>query len=63
MTNKHSRFDKDRNFDGGLEGLYTDGFPLLHQFVFQFTTFMATKFPTLKAHFDDLMMPPECWLQ
>jgi hypothetical protein len=29
ITKKHNYFDLDRCFDGGLEGFFSEGFPLL----------------------------------
>jgi hypothetical protein len=34
LTKKHSKFRREKSFEGGLEGFFVDGFPLLNQFIY-----------------------------
>ena len=51
------------NFEGGLEGFYSDTFPLYHQFVYQFDRLFEKQLPKLKHHFDQIGYPAPVWLQ
>ena len=51
-----------KNFDGGLEGLYSEGFPLMLQFQFQFDMLLEEHLPRLKHHFDSMAFPPALWI-
>ena len=51
------------NFEGGLEGFYSDTFPLYHQFVYQFDRLFEKHLPKLKQHFDQIGYPAPVWLQ
>jgi hypothetical protein len=46
-----------------LEGLFIEGFPLLHQFIFQFNKIFEKKLPKLKEKFDDIGLAPALWVQ
>lgn len=63
ITKKNQNFGMVGNFEGGLEGFYTDTFPLYHQFVYQFDKLFEQKLPKLKDHFDQIGYPAPVWLQ
>lgn len=63
ITKKNQNFGMVGNFEGGLEGFYSDRFPLYHQFVYQFDRLFEEKLPKLKAHFDQIGYPAPVWLQ
>ena len=63
ITKKHSNYDMRKAFDGGLEGLYSTGFPLLMQYQFQFDHLLEEHLPHLKAHFDEISLTPALWIQ
>ena len=63
ITKKNQNFHMVGNFEGGLEGFYTDRFPLYHQFVYQFDKLFERKIPKLKTHFDNIGYPAPVWLQ
>ena len=63
ITKKNQNFGMVGNFEGGLEGFYSDKFPLYHQFVYQFDRLFEQKIPKLKEHFDEIGYPAPVWLQ
>lgn len=63
ITKKNQNFGMTGNFEGGLEGFYSDNFPLYHQFVYQFDKLFERKLPKLKGHFDTIGYPAPVWLQ
>lgn len=63
ITKKNQNFGMVGNFEGGLEGFYSDAFPLYHQFVYQFDQLFEKKLPVLKTHFDNIGYPAPVWLQ
>jgi hypothetical protein len=63
ITKKNQNFGMVGNFEGGLEGFYSDTFPLYHQFVYQFDRLFEKKLPKLKLHFDEIGYPAPVWLQ
>jgi len=63
ITKKNQNFGMVGNFEGGLEGFYSDKFPLYHQFVYQFDRLFESKIPKLKYHFDQIGYPAPVWLQ